>query len=53
MNWKGCGNEIVKFKVPTRCLKGEVDGKVKVKQARFGPEGSRRFRLPDFMTFST
>jgi hypothetical protein len=25
----------------------------KVKEARFGPEGSRRFRLPDFMTFGT
>jgi hypothetical protein len=23
------------------------------KQARCGPEGSRRFRLPDFMTFGT
>jgi hypothetical protein len=22
-------------------------------QARCGPEGSRRFRLPDFMTFGT
>jgi hypothetical protein len=26
---------------------------IKVKQSQCGPEGSRRFRFPDFMTFST
>jgi len=28
-------------------------GKAVPQQARCGPEGSRRFRLPDFMTFGT
>jgi len=28
MNWKGCGNEIIKFKVLSRCLKGEMDGSI-------------------------
>jgi hypothetical protein len=32
---------------------GIINVNVKVKQARCGPEGSRRFRLPDFMTYGT
>ena len=45
-----CGSaEVLKY-----CFRNNKDkGKGVPQQARCGPEGSRRFRLPDFMTFST
>jgi hypothetical protein len=36
-----------------RVNKNVKKGKGVLQQARCGPEGSRRFRIPDFMTFST
>jgi hypothetical protein len=37
-----------------RIFEGRVKGgKAVPSQARCGPEGSRRFKLPDFMTFGT
>ena len=56
-----CGNKLkmttvfiihIKFYI-FRAKKIHIKGKVAPQEARCGPEGSRRFRFPDFMTFGT
>ena len=48
---RSCGDlEGKDFKIPGRCMQDVGKGKAVPLQAWTGPEGSRKLRLPDFVT---